>query len=133
MKLKLALSLIMGFIFVFFLFYFIEKEKNDRFSNEKKLLDLGPNVALFTCNSPGATPFNENELNKAYRLGYEKGYYSFILQNEQDSDEKITEYMVSVENLYKENNSKEYTEALQQGYVDGYHKACDKSYCPRPD
>jgi hypothetical protein len=131
MKLKFFLfsALVLGLIFAFAVDFF-SKSTEDKKEN---IILMSPEADRFmppTPITPETTPFIEKDLSKAYQMGYEKGYYSFLIQSGQDP-EKISTYTVSVEGLYKEQESQDYHDAVEKGYVDGYHKACDSVNCPR--
>lgn len=131
MKLKffLASALVLGLIFAFTVDFF-SKLKVDKKENTILVLPKSDQFMPPSPTIPEITPFVEEDLSQAYQKGYEKGYYSFLIQNGQEP-EKISAYTVSVEGLYKEQESQNYHDAVEKGYVDGYHKACDSVNCPR--
>lgn len=128
-KVYLIFALFLGVIAAYLLYFFelknqTKKQQVSNFVGENS--DFVPATLVLPTNAP----FQSDHLNNAYQVGYEKGYYSFLIQNGQDA-EKMTAYTVSVESAFDQENTKDYKDAMEKGYVDGYHKACDSIHCPR--
>ena len=132
MKLKICLTffLVLGLL-VACLFHFFEFENKSNHDEMAESTGWENQFVPPTLVSPATTPFQDDNLGKAYQSGYEKGYYAFLIQNEQDP-KKISAYTSSVEDVFNDQNSEDYKEAVEKGYVDGYHKACDSVHCPSP-
>lgn len=62
-----------------------------------------------------------------YESGFNRGYNAFMAQMGEESSEKrvfkYTKFEKEIENSEEEE---------LKGYVDGYHKAAELQYCPRP-
>lgn len=131
MKFKFLFVFVLGLIFTAFVHLTFDNEN----LKTKKITPIKSpeeekTLVLPTLNIPETTPFDGDGFGNAYKMGYEKGYYAFLIQNGEEP-EKITSYTVGVEDLYKQQEAEEYQNAVEKGYVDGYHKACNTMNCPR--
>jgi hypothetical protein len=68
--------------------------------------------------------YNYDSDSDSYKIGYNQGYNAFMAQIGK-SEKKLKTYTVST------GKSIIIQEDLDQGYVDGYHKAADSMTCPR--
>lgn len=68
--------------------------------------------------------YNYDSDSDSYKIGYNQGYNAFMSQIGK-SEKKLKTYTVST------GESVIIQEDLDQGYVDGYHKAADSITCPR--
>lgn len=128
MKTKLLISFVLGLMLAVFVHLSCGNNKSqDNDKTPKSTLEA--NQVYPTLIAPDKTPFDGVGFSRAYQMGYEKGYYSFLIQNSQEP-EKITSYTTTVENLFN-NEDMQFLEAVEKGYVDGYHKACNSVNCPR--
>lgn len=128
MKAKLLISFVLGLMFAVFVHLSCDNNKSQD-NNKTPNPATEANQIYSTLIAPDKTPFDGVGFGRAYQLGYEKGYYSFLIQNGQEP-EKIISYTSTVEDLFN-NEDVDFREAVEKGYVDGYHKACNSVYCPR--
>lgn len=73
-------------------------------------------------------------LQNAYQASYDNGYRSFLRQfmdNEPGATYQYTSQVQEKSVDEKTKETKEYREAIEKGYVDGYHKASEMNNCPR--
>jgi hypothetical protein len=68
----------------------------------------------------------------AYKIGYNQGERAFMLQTMDPKAEPIDfkdeQYTVALE--MSPEQKKSYQDNIDRGYVDGYHRGCEKFSCP---
>jgi hypothetical protein len=77
----------------------------------------------------------KHAVERAYKVSFDKGYSAFLRQIGFESKTSY-QYTSNVQEVPVEEeilSSQEYQDALDKGYVDGYHKATEVTHCPRHD
>lgn len=70
----------------------------------------------------------EETKEELYDLGYKKGFHAFMAQTGREGPEVAYKYTTQIE---EHEETERYTDVIDKGYVDGYHKASESGICPR--
>lgn len=114
------------FFAVLFVLIFVFSELRSRKTTFSK------SVKMEISASPEET--KKQAVERAYKASFDKGYKAFLSQNGFES-RAIYQYTSNVQEVPVREEviqSEEYKDAVDRGYVDGYHRATEISHCPRP-